>query len=440
MNKRRALLAPLAFAAIAFSLSGCGDEASGDPCEMDADCPTGEVCGEEGACVCPPEGCSSDNNDTGGITKFGFTGDGSVSLVNLGSLEITGEGSEALTVSVPSGSESVAIVMEGAGSNLTLASKITSPSGTVVYDFNEDIYTNRTDANDGLYTVLIPSNTAVDLESGDWQITFLSGGNTFTASFTGVIKTKPASANTLDVNLFFVGVDGLDAATAETDTNFQSILSNVESIYGGAGISFGNVSYIDVSGSDADTYGVIDSIDGPSSELARLFQLSKGQTNRAINFFFVADIGGGDAGFTLLGLAGGVPGPPALHGTTRSGVAVNMADFIEAKGAADADMIAEASGLVELIMAHEAGHYLGLYHTTERNGQALDANGILGQDPLSDTPTCDDGSDANGDKRLSSSECADADGGNLMFWSPGQTSRSLTSQQGTILSGNPVVK
>ena len=83
--------------------------------------------------------------------------------------------------------------------------------------------------------------------------------------------------------------------------------------------------------------------------------------NRALNFFFVADIEGGDAGFSLLGESGGVPGPPTLHGTERSGVMVNMANFEAAKDAGDDGMLTEATKLTEIIMAHEGGHYLGLF-------------------------------------------------------------------------------
>src|SRR5438309_445465 len=49
--------------------------------------------------------------------------------------------------------------------------------------------------------------------------------------------------------------------------------------------------------------------------------------------------------------------------------------------------------------AHEIGHYLGLYHTSERDGSE--------HDPIDDTPEC-----AAGD-----SACPDA--ANVMFWTGG---------------------
>jgi len=436
MNDNRAILAALAAVLFAVGLAGCdATEASGDACESTADCSAGELCDDaDKKCVCPPEGCGANNGD--GITRFGFSGDGSVSLADLGTVQVTGDGSDPLVVAVPSGARSVAVVVEGAGSNIILAHKITSPSGDVVFDYNNDVNTNRTDPNDGLYIVLIPSNPDVELAAGDWKLEFLTDGPDFSATVTGVFKTAASSSKKIDVNLFFVGVDGLDAAKAEADPGFQAILSNVSDVFGAAGIGFGQMSYIDITGDDADRLGIVDSVDGPSSELAQLFKLSADRSNRALNFFFVADIGGGDAGFSLLGLAGGVPGPPSLHGTGRSGIAINMADFIGAEG----DALATVSADLELIMAHEAGHYMGLYHTTERNGLALDDGGILGQDPLSDTPLCPDSADTSGNMVLSADECADHGGGNLMFWSPKTNGRALTSKQGSVINASAVIK
>ena len=39
-----------------------------------------------------------------------------------------------------------------------------------------------------------------------------------------------------------------------------------------------------------------------------------------MNFFFVQEIVGGRAGYIILGIAGGIPGPPGVQGTVNSGV------------------------------------------------------------------------------------------------------------------------
>ena len=379
-----------------------------------------------GALACGDAATEEEENNGG--ANNGPANNGAGADLTVGNPMATVMVSGSLTMDVPEGATSVIVMVEGGGGALILASKITSPAGEVVYDFENFVETNRTDAADAPYLFMLPSNPAVQLVAGQWEVEFFTdAGAPFEASVTAIYNTD-GLGTTLDLNLFFVGLDGLDATTAPEHQGFQQILTNVEAIYTAAGIRFGAKNYIDVTGDDADKFAVIDSIDGAGSELRQLFALSGGHPEGALNFFFVRDIGGGDAGFQLLGLAGGVPGPPGVNGTNRSGVAVNMVDF----GSADAT--------VEIIMAHESGHYLGLYHTTERNGAGLDGNGILGQDPIGDTANCPDGADANGDKVLSAAECADHDGRNLMFWSPANDSRALSGGQGEIMQRNPTTK
>ena len=363
---------------------------------------------------------------------------GPVSITDLGSDTVDTTGETEVTVEVPAGAQSFALVVDGAGSNLVQASQVTSPSGTVVYDFFAEpvISTNRTDATDGLYTLLVPTNPAVTVEEGDWVIKLLSDGS-FDASMKAVIKNEPAKDFLLDLNLYFVGLDGLDGTSAQGDAGFQAILSSIGSMYGQAGFNIRAINYFNITGSDADTYGVIDS----DAELAGLFKLSPSESNISLNLFLVSDIAIGGGGFTILGLAGGVPGPPVLQGTSRSGVAVNMGSYLAAVASGDQTMIDEAVGELEIIMAHESGHFLGLYHTVERNGVALDSGGtnIHGEDPLSDTAACADASDADADGVLDPSECAGQGAENLMFWSPANDSRTLTGQQGKIMLANPLV-
>jgi hypothetical protein len=373
--------------------------------------------------------------DDGGGLSGGSTAVGPVEIYDLGSESVNSNGDTEVTVEVPAGAESFALVVEGAGSELVVASKVQTPSGEVVFDFNADISINRTDPTDGLYTLLVPTNPTVAVEEGDWLINLMSGGNTFDAQLTSIIKTKPAVDKMLDLNFYFVGLDGLDAATAETDAGFQAILSNVSGVYQGAGLSVRAITYTDVEAGAAGTYGVIDS----DAELAEMFALSPSDPNVSLNLFLVNDIAIGGSGFSILGLAGGVPGPPVLQGTSRSGVAVNMGSYLAAVTSGDQMMIDSATAELEIIMAHESGHFLGLYHTVERNGVAIMGGQIQGEDPLADTNTCPDSADADMDGVLSPTECAGQGADNLMFWSPANDARTLTANQGAIMLANPLI-
>jgi hypothetical protein len=354
-------------------------------------------------------------------------------------LQITSGGSDPVKITVPAGAASMVVVLDGAPrTQLVQVKTITSPSGKVIFDFDKGITTNRADTTDGLYSVLVPVTPDIDFESGDWQLTFLTDGSSFEGKVKSDIKTT-AGGTTLDLNLFFSGELGITAETAKTDARFQAVMTDAAQLFGKAGISFGAVSYEDLAGDAAQTYSVIDSVDGDGNELDALFKLSANKSNRALNFFFVADIKGNNQGFNLLGRAGGVPGPASFHGTHRSGVVVSLADFIAAATGDDAAQ-EKARKTTRIIMSHEAGHYLGLFHTTERNGLALGDKAITGQDPIDDTPLCADDADANADGRLAYAECTGADGDNLMFHDPQGADPTFSAKQAKVLQSNPLVK
>lgn len=421
-----------------------GDVPQGS-CRVQSDCALGERC-ESGTCTAAAcddaenpcafgERCASD----GRCETDPDAAAAGVVLEPLGMVRVTTRGSEEVLVDVPEGAESFAVVVDGGAARLALAHTITSPTGKVVFSWPDEIATNRTDATDGVYTLLVPTTPEVEVTPGRWRLSFLTNEGAFDGQATAVVKTSPNTLGTLDLNLHFVGLgDGLDAAQARSSAAFQELLAGVERRWADAGLTIGEVSYHDITGTDADRFRVVDSVSAHGDELFELFALSAGHSNRALDLFFVADIATRD-GFSLLGLAGGIPGPPLLHGTQRSGVVVNMSDWLAAAG--DPAALAAAVTTVELVIAHETGHYLGLYHTTERNGQALDPNGVSGVDPLSDTPICPDSADASGNRILSADECGTAGGGdNLMFWSPHPQARTLTPQQTLVLRKNPLVR
>lgn len=361
---------------------------------------------------------------------------GPFSVFDLGAYPLSEDGVDVV-VNVAEGTESFALVVDGSAmpDDLMIAERLTSPSGEVFFDFEEDISINRTDATFGFYTLLVPTNPDVSVEPGQWTVRLRSGSESFDADVQLVTKNEPAADNALDLNLYFVGLDGFDATQAIDDENFVDVLEAVGDVYASIGISLGEITYNAIEGDDADTYGVIDS----EEELGGLFQLAPPEASQALNLFFVADIAMGDAGLSTLGLAGGVPGPPTLQGTSRSGVAVNMGSFLAARGDSDADLLVAATDELEIIIAHESGHFLGLFHTVERNGLDLEGD-IWGQDPLSDTALCPDSADADGNNRLSPSECEGQGADNLMFWSPPNDARNLTEQQGQVVRSNPAIR
>lgn len=174
----------------------------------------------------------------------------------------------------------------------------------------------------------------------------------------------------LDLNLHFTGAQGLSAESAKTDATFQGYLATMDAIYQTVGIRLGEITYRDIDSS----YQTIESLDGAESDLQAMFALSEGNPN-AVNLFFVDELSAGAfGGFgVILGIAGGIPGPPLVQGSPRSGVAIAIKP------------IQGMPAGIDTTMAHEVGHFLGLFHTSE---QAFFPPQI--HDPLPDTPENDE--------------------------------------------------
>jgi hypothetical protein len=83
-------------------------------------------------------------------------------------------------------------------------------------------------------------------------------------------------------------------------------------------------------------------------------------------------------------------------------------------------------------MAHESGHFLGLYHTTERGGGT--------HDPLPDTPECSSRRDSNGDGFVLPGECRGKGAENMMFWAADEAAEEVSRDQGWVAKRNPLVR
>jgi hypothetical protein len=361
---------------------------------------------------------------------------------------------EEISFDIPANALGFNIVVEG-GESLTEEEigirTITSPTGEAVHDdFTPKGGTHPTSGMRGpVAAVSVPQSdqaaSANPPKAGRWSFVFLRNtssppppppppvGDAGANKDGGTIITptvKPAHASVriqmaapsgsfiggrLDLVVYVppqlkVGKYTLaNAKAAETDEGIKERLDVFYDLYKELfGIERGEVTFVNAS-RDL-TY--IDS----GEKLIDAFTISKGRPDgtQALHLVFtnMISIGGGQA----WGIASGIPGAAARTGTPMSGIVVAVGDT---------PAIGDGTTI-----AHEAGHFLGLNHTTEfLEGYS---------DPLGDTPKCDTLSFEN-----PSDIAACPDRSNMMFptsYNPNSKAIHASEGQKRVVRGSPVYK
>ena len=337
--------------------------------------------------------------------------------------------SEVITVEVPAGTGSLSVAITGQTGRSYALGSLVSPEGDVLVGagwFTSPTNpggaqlcltcTNRIASSQGAHGALVPNNPSVTMSPGAWSLQIAAFdvvmGEFFepptvtpvadSAEVTIVLKDAPdPPKGWLDLNLFFTGAGGLDATNAPDDPRIVEAIADIEALYDQVGIGLGELRYADLD----PQFQVIESLSGPDSDFERAASATAG-AQPGINLIFVRDIIDGSSplgGFgVILGVSGGIPGPIGVQGSARSAVFVDV----------ELDDAAAGSSL-GVTAAHEMGHYLGLFHSSE-----MPFVGI--HDPLPDTP--------------------DNDAQNLMYFEGSATDGILTPQQGAVMRANPWVR
>jgi hypothetical protein len=271
--------------------------------------------------------------------------------------------------------------------------------------------------------------------------------------FATTIAGGPPGAAPLDV----------DRAKAGEDQDLNRMVTALGLLFGQAGITLGDVRYTLLSADVLATYATGVSIDegGACGDLGQLLRLA--EPGNTLNIFFVSSLkaGGLPGNQEVVGVDGTIPGPSTIGGTVASGAAVATLSLRAGTGTAacqDANLnLACGADDTAYIIAHEAGHFLGLYHVTEAEGTLFD--------PLGDTATCPCSTcaatanarafcadatpapPAGTEHQMSLTECNQVQAGcgggtNLMFWSIDKTRSQglLTPQQQSVLQANPLIQ
>ena len=173
------------------------------------------------------------------------------------------------------------------------------------------------------------------------------------------IQKRETAQNAGSLNVTFHFADGaLDAASAQTDPWFQTGLETFREIYADAQIEFSHIDYVDV---ESDQYEVL-VLEDEVCNGGALFEMFRhsivGETDRLhivlVDRFQCLIAGGVDIGQGMGGISGGIPGTMFSSGTAHHGVAISS-QYLE-----------DNPIRFGRVMAHEVGHFLGLFHVSER--------------------------------------------------------------------------
>jgi hypothetical protein len=198
-----------------------------------------------------------------------------------------------------------------------------------------------------------------------------AGAGPPTARVFATLRTNAAAEveHLLDVNFVYLPNCGLTPAIADTSFYFQQFLERIDVWMQPTGIRLGNVTHVALDRPEL-------SIVGSWREAGRMFRTSAEVGRpRALNVYCYASTAG--ELYLAAGFSGAIPGP-AANGLRDSGIAIRTPPFLncvppDEQGYSCLDAYAS-------LFAHEVGHYLGFYHTTEGDLQH--------EDPFSDTPRC----------------------------------------------------
>jgi len=252
-------------------------------------------------------------------------------------------------------------------------------------------------------TLLLPNGPRAPLSAAGYTLGVLADGPT---ELDLTVVERPMRGSLLNVNVFYVGGRRWHPSGDRGPAEVAAALDEIDRSYAAAGVRIGRVRQIDVVGGLLTRFSVIEGGGGGElPDLGPLFALSAGAGEPALNIFLVREID------EALGVSGGIPGPHGMNGTFGSGIAI---------GADLTPMFGELGRTI----AHEAGHYLGLFHTSEIDGSVFE--------PLPDTPECHMDRDADRDGFLLPMECGGAGAENLMFWAA--SGDAVSADQSSVVS------
>ena len=295
----------------------------------------------------------------------------------------------------------------GSNSSINFYS-LTDPDGTDILSASStpNLYNEASGrlGSSGYANVLIPQSPSFTAKAGTWTFKAYSNDRVYLALRTG----STPSAATIAIQPYITG-------TTWSAGDISVALIIMKRIYSKNGITLNINDTITIS----DTQ--YEAVSGTFTDSTTSALVKQGSI-AAVNLFFIEDYSGSWSG--ILGNAAGIPGSMGIA-NSWNGVLISL-NAHKSGSTLESQLLGETA-------AHEIGHQLGLFHTTESGG--------LDFDILTDTAECRNGN-------ISAEECEGYGAENLMFWTPWNTSsrsagkkqETLSSHQQHVLKYSPIAK
>ncbi|MGK5093866.1 hypothetical protein WDW89_17865 [Deltaproteobacteria bacterium TL4] len=303
--------------------------------------------------------------------------------------------------------------------NSILIDTLKTPTGVIFTSQSQAVELDYLVQDLGFVTVMAPKRSGVSIEAGTWTYDLSSTKGIAVSELSMKIAMRRGTLQnppTLLIKPFL-------ASTHFQIADLEESLSIMKQIF----VDNGIVAFMDPVEVLTETgYAVVqENFNAPETSS----MISLGAADK-VNLFLVDDIVN-TSGNSLLGISAGIPGSQGIKGN-RNGIMISL----------EAHQLGGSSNphprLLGETCAHEMGHWLGLFHTSEADGSY--------QDLQSDTPECTLASDVNHNSEIDPNECAA--GINLMFWTSGYDpythtlveQNTLTPEQVDIIHRSPITR
>ena len=295
---------------------------------------------------------------------------------------------------LPTETVSFAIVAHSKRPGGSIIFRVQDPSGRHVFaDLVKGRFLYGSQGSTVLVNPLVPD---MPMEKGVWSYKFQNTSSVKMALRTGTVR------GILPIRPIFTG-------TRFDSRDIQGALNALVTLFDTYGLQIQFTTPLHIPDSEYAAFN-------PDFDSFIVRKLSEYGDIKSINVFFIEEL----LEKFVLGIAARIPGTFGVYPLNMV-----MVDLKRHSVLGSDDLVNE---YIARTIAHEIGHFVGLFHTTEKDGVTFD--------PLDDTPKCENPIDG-----ASSGNCDESKGGkNIMFWESSSGQNKFSPSQIHIFKYTPLAQ